>query len=133
MTALVAVLLVAGATGWLAAWLFRRPRAGAEAAVLVASMPLVVTQAHDAWHSLIAIAALVGWLGAVAAFERTRRAIWLALAGAALGVGAAGSGAAAVTAPLLVGVTVIALLTIDDGAPVPWAVAAVPAAAFLVA
>lgn len=133
MTTVPAVILVGAATGCLAAALFQRTGAGAAVAALVATTPLMVVYQQNAWNSLLPLAGLLGWLGAVAAFERTRHSRWLALAGAALAVATVGTGSGAVTAPLLLAVTVVALAAIDHSTPVPLPVAALPLAAFLVA
>lgn len=130
--ATLAAVLIAGGTGALGAALFQRRAAAAAVAALVATMPLMVVHQQHSWNNLLAVTGLLGWLGATGAFERTHHWKWLALAGGALGVTTAAGGNGVVTAPLLLAVTVIALVMINQGAPVRSTRAVLPVAAFLV-
>jgi hypothetical protein len=78
-------------------------------AALFASTPLIWRQFGIAPASLYPLPFVSGWLAAIAYFDATRAAWWLAVAGATLGAGVYASHSAAVMMPLYLLLTIVVL------------------------
>lgn len=133
MSAIAAVVLVVVVVGYAGARLFKSPRAGIAIGALTATMPVLIVNREHVPASLPALLAVIGWLLAVDAFERTGRVTWLASAGAILGLATGVSGTALVTMPLLLVVTLAVLMFVEGERPVPATALLVAAGAFTIA
>jgi len=80
--------------------MFSSIRMGIVTAALFASTPLLWRQFESAPASLYPLPFVTGWLVAAVQFQRTRRLVWLALAGALMGAGMFSSNAAAIMMPV---------------------------------
>jgi 4-amino-4-deoxy-L-arabinose transferase-like glycosyltransferase len=110
---------------------------GLAAAALFASMPLVVHAVQHSQLFLLPVPFILGWLIAIECDRSAPGGLWMAGAGAALGLGLLSHEAALVMMPALLGLTLAVAVSLNGGdrrgvaLVVGFAIAALPALLFL--